>query len=177
MPSQRLPMIETMLYAIPIKLKEANAFIAEHHRHHKPVKFHLFSIGCRNGENDLCAVAVIMRPAAPAYNDYPIAEICRLASDGTKNACSFLLARAARAAFEMGYWMIQTYTLAEESGVSLAAAGWEHWGTRRGSPWNHARRKRNDSHPIGPKDRWVRIAPELERRMKRPPSLDLEDSK
>ncbi len=109
--------------------------------------------------------AVVMRPAAPAYNGYLIAEASRLATDGTKNACSFLLSRTARAAFAMGHWLIQTYTLPHESGTSLLAAGWEWWGRTRVAPWNTANRKRRDLHPICPKDRWVRIVPELEWRM------------
>lgn len=35
-----------MLTLIPVSLKEANAFVAEHHRHHKPVTGHKFSLGC-----------------------------------------------------------------------------------------------------------------------------------
>ena len=31
-----------MLTLIPVSLKEANAFVAEHHRHHKPVTGHKF---------------------------------------------------------------------------------------------------------------------------------------
>lgn len=34
----------------PMTLKEANAYVAEHHRHHKPTVGHKFSIGCTDGE-------------------------------------------------------------------------------------------------------------------------------
>lgn len=33
-----------MLELVPISLKEANAFVAQHHRHHKPVVGHKFSV-------------------------------------------------------------------------------------------------------------------------------------
>lgn len=46
-----------MLDICPISLAEANAFVEEHHRHHKPVVGHKFSIGCTHG----CA---ILRKAA-----------------------------------------------------------------------------------------------------------------
>jgi len=46
-----------MLDICPISLAEANAFVEEHHRHHKPVVGHKFSIGCTDG----CA---ILRKAA-----------------------------------------------------------------------------------------------------------------
>ena len=35
-----------MLELVPISLKEANAFVAQYHRHHKPVTGHKFSIAC-----------------------------------------------------------------------------------------------------------------------------------
>ena len=40
-----------MLRLKPVSLKEANAYVRQHHRHHKPVVGHKFSIGCEvNGE-------------------------------------------------------------------------------------------------------------------------------
>lgn len=38
------------LEIVPITLKEANAYVDQHHRHHGPVVGHKFSIGCSNGE-------------------------------------------------------------------------------------------------------------------------------
>lgn len=35
-----------MLELTPVSLKEANAFVAQRHRHHRPVTGHKFSIGC-----------------------------------------------------------------------------------------------------------------------------------
>ena len=35
-----------MLTLISISLRNANAFVSEHHRHHKPVTGHKFSVGC-----------------------------------------------------------------------------------------------------------------------------------
>lgn len=57
-------------------------------------------------------------------NQTCIAEVSRLATDGTRNACSILYAAAARACDAMGFDSIQTYTLPEEGGASLRAAGW-----------------------------------------------------
>ncbi len=39
------------LEIVPMTLKEANAFVAGHHRHHGPVTGHKFSIGLSDGEN------------------------------------------------------------------------------------------------------------------------------
>lgn len=48
---------------IPISLKDANAFVAEHHRHHKPVVGHKFSIGCAQ-DGLLVGVAIVGRPVS-----------------------------------------------------------------------------------------------------------------
>lgn len=145
------------LKAIPLSLSEANEAVARWHRHHKPVRFHLFSFGVI-GPAGLCGAVIVMRPVNQnrSFNGF-MAEISRLVTDGTRNACSFLLAAAARAAFSMGFMGIQTYTLASEPGSSLRAAGWTDDGIVRGKPWSRADRRRNDSHPLGDKRRWIRL--------------------
>ena len=86
-----------MLTLIPVSLAQANEFVRQHHRHHKPVAGHKFSIGCsENGR--LCAVAIVGRPVSRYLDDGFTLEVNRLCSDGTKNACSILYAAAARAA-------------------------------------------------------------------------------
>lgn len=39
-----------MLELVPMTLKEANAFVEQNRRHHKPVTGHKFSIGLSNGK-------------------------------------------------------------------------------------------------------------------------------
>jgi len=154
------------LRAFPLNLAEANAEIARLHRHHKPVRFHLFSVGVADGDRGLVGVAVVMRPANQhmSFEGFMV-EVSRLATDGTKNACSFLLSACARIAFELGYWCIQTYTMPTEGGASLRAAGREEMGRTRGNGWNTVKRKRADAHPLGPKIRWWRMRPDLRRKI------------
>ncbi len=46
-----------MLTLTPVSLAQANAFVAQHHRHHKPVTGHKFSIGCTaDGQQGLWAI-------------------------------------------------------------------------------------------------------------------------
>ena len=47
-----------MLTLTPVSLAGANAFVAQHHRHHKPVTGHKFSIGC-TVEGRLAGVAIV----------------------------------------------------------------------------------------------------------------------
>lgn len=86
------------------------------------------------------------------------AEITRLCTDGTRNACSFLYGRAARAAFSLGFVRIGTYTLPEEGGASLRAAGWTLIGERGGGEWSSPSRPRQSmKSPTGPKLLWETI--------------------
>ena len=111
--------------AIPLELKEANAFVEQLHRHHKPVHRDKFRIGCLDDNDNLCGVIQLARPVSRCLDDGLTIEAVRCCTDGTYNACSFLYSRAARIAKEMGYSKIITYILSEEQGTSLKASGWE----------------------------------------------------
>lgn len=129
-----------------IGLDEANAFVRRHHRHHRRVIGHLFSLGAAlNGE--IVGVAIVGRPVARGRDDGVTAEVTRLCTDGTRNACSFLYGACARAAFALGFKRIGTYILASEPGTSLSAAGWRQIAEVRGRSWNTPSRPRVDKHP------------------------------
>lgn len=111
------------LKIFPVTLKKANSFVAELHRHNKPVAGHKFSIGIKDENNVLCGIVIVGRPVSRKLDDGVTAEITRLCTNGTFNACSMLYAAARKAAKAMGYERIYTYTLPEEGGASLRAAG------------------------------------------------------
>ena len=115
---------------VRIELGEANAFVEQLHRHHKPVVGHLFSIGAEQ-DGKIVGVAIVGRPVSRHRDDGTCAEVTRLCTDGTKNACSFLYGACARAAFAIGYRKIGTYILASEPGTSLV-------GGRMASDWRAA---------------------------------------
>jgi len=129
-----------------IELREANEFVALHHRHHKPVQGHRFSIGCHDGDK-IVGIAIVGRPVARAIDQYNTVEVTRLCTDGTKNACSMLYAACRRAARELGYKRIITYILESEDGTSLKAAGWDFAYISKGHTWNTPSRLRVDKHP------------------------------
>ncbi len=135
-----------MLTLTTISLADANAFVAMHHRHHKPVTGHKFSIGCtKNGE--LVGVAIVGRPVSRYLDDGLTLEVNRLCTTGAKNACSFLYGAAARAAKALGYHKIITYILDTEPGTSLRAAGWVCAGVAGGKRWTGKRRPTVDLYP------------------------------
>jgi len=131
---------------VRIDLSEANAFVKEHHRHHKPVVGHLFSIGAALGDK-IVGIVIVGRPVARMRDDGETVEVTRLCTDGTKNACSFLYGAAARAAFALGYKKIGTYILASEPGTSLMGTGWKLIGERGGGSWSVPSRPRVDKFP------------------------------
>jgi hypothetical protein len=135
---------------VRVRLADANEYVARLHRHHKPVVGHLFSLGAVLGST-LVGVAIIGRPVARMRDDGVTAEVTRLCTDGTRNACSFLYGASARAAFALGYQRIGTYILASEDGTTLKAAGWRMIGQTKGGSWSRPSRGRDDKHPTEPK--------------------------
>ena len=141
---------------VPLTLAEANRLIAQLHRHHKPVQGHRFGIGL-NENGVLIGAATIGRPVGREVPQYTVAEVTRLVTDGTPNACSMLYGAAAKAAKAMGFWWIQTYILEDEPGTSLKAAGWQFAGmTGASHRWTN-RIGRRDDQPVAPKQKWIKV--------------------
>lgn len=155
--SRALRAAQVKLRPVPLTLSEANALIAQLHRHHKPVVGHRFTIGAKDAAGRVVGAIVVGRPVARMTDQYAVAEVTRLVTDGTKNACSLLYGAAARAAEAMGYDRIQTFILDEEPGTSLRAAGWVLEGRSDGGDWNCPSRggRRVDQPQVG-KQRWVK---------------------
>lgn len=130
-----------MLSIRPTTLREANGFVAQHHRHNRPTSGHKFSIACYDGER-LCGVAIAGRPVSRNLDDGLTIEIYRVCTDGTHNACSILYGACARIAKDMGYKRVVTYTLISESGASLRASGFTNCGEAGGVSWDTPSRPR-----------------------------------
>ena len=128
----------------PITLREANAYVAQHHRHNLPTNGHKWSVACYDGER-LCGVAISGQPVARLLDDGRTIEVRRVCTDGTRNACSILYGACARIAKEFGYRRIITYTLISEPGTSLKASGWINAGEAGDSSWNRPSRPREET--------------------------------
>ena len=149
----------------PITLKEANAFVKEHHRHHDTVtgcKFSEELYQICDKETTLIGVAICGRPVSRILDDGLTLEINRLCvEEKEKNACSMLYGACCRIAKAMGYKKVITYILESESGVSLKASnftledsccGGAQWTGRRTA--EHLSNKKRP--PAEQKQRWVR---------------------
>jgi hypothetical protein len=146
------------LTIVPISLGEANAFVSRHHRHHRPVVGHKFSIGVALS-GIVRGVAIVGRPVARGSDDGWTLEVSRCCTDGTRNACSILYGAAWRASKAMGFRRLITYTLETEGGTSLRAAGWSTIGRRGGGNWNTPARPRIDTAEVlrGQKTLWEAV--------------------
>ncbi len=150
------------LQIIPVTLDAANEYVWRLHRH-KPEKLpgHSFSVGVATADGVLCGVAIVGNPSAPALQDGILAEIRRVCTDGTPNACSMLYGTARKAARAMGRRPVITYTLATESGASLRAAGFRVDKQAAGGPahlWHNRPGRKvlpTESDLIGGKVRWI----------------------
>lgn len=149
-----------MIALSPLTLREARRFVTEHHRHHRAPQGGLFAIGASDGAA-VIGVAIVGRPVARlmAADDFT-AEVTRLVTDGSKNACSLLYGACWRACRAMGYRKLITYTLPAEGGASLRASGWTCLGEAGGGKWSRLQRPRVDTHPTQTKLRWERSSGE-----------------
>ncbi len=125
------------LHHINLKLGEAQAFVQRWHRHSKPLKRHMFSIGAYSkfliwndsGQSGyplgIQGIATVDRCSSAWSKDRYRIEIRRvcLSETAPDNMASFLISKAKAACFAMGYRQVVTYTQPHESGVSLRACG------------------------------------------------------
>lgn len=158
-----------MITAVPIELKQAQAYIDKYNRHHKAAHRDKFRIGASDG-GELVGVIQVGRPVSRYLDDGLTLEVLRLCTNGKKNVCSFLYSRAARIAKELGYKKIITYILKSENGTSLKASGWHLEDDNvGGSDWNCPSRPREvitqqlslfeekPKYPVGvSKQRWAK---------------------
>lgn len=144
------------LQAFPLKQRQANEYVQAHHRHHSAVRGDIFRIGATH-DGRLVGVVMVGRPVARALDDGKTCEVLRLCTDGTPNTCSFLYAKAARVARELGFHKIITYILDSEPGSSLKASGWIKEIDTKGRNWSCPSRPRNTAAPTCDKQRWAKV--------------------
>jgi hypothetical protein len=145
-----------MLRVTPIDFAESNAFVGSYHRHHKPMVGCKFCVAVSDDSGKVRGVAIVGRPVARMLDNGWTLEVNRCCTDGARNACSMLYGAAWRVSKALGYRRLITYTLPEEGGASLRAAGWKLLGERGGGNWNVKSRPRIDTkeHLQGQKLLW-----------------------
>lgn len=131
------------LRLVPVRFRDARAFVAMWHRHSQPPVGMVFAVGVADEAGVLRGVAVVGRPVARLFDNGQTLEVNRTCTDGTANANSMLYGAAWRAAKALGYTRLITYTQADETGASLRAAGWRVIAERPAQPgWDRPSRPR-----------------------------------
>jgi len=146
---------QVRLIVVPCSRDPALVYLRKVHRHHgRPQGFKLALACLEEATGRVCGVAMLGRPIARGLDDGYTWEVVRLATDGTPNACSALLGACARLCRVLRLRVV-TYTLPEEGGASLRAAGWEHRArTHRTPERTWANRPDREDWVGGDKDRW-----------------------
>jgi hypothetical protein len=136
-------------------VKEAQRIVAGWHRHLPRVQGGLFAARVVDETGQTRGVAIAGNPAR-VWQGTGRVVISRVASDGTPNACSSLYGAPCRAAKALGYTEAWTYTLPDEPGTSLRAAGFEEMGMSEGGDHGRPSRPRKPAVRPEPKRRWMR---------------------
>ncbi len=127
-----IPTSPLQLISRPTTLRVANDFVEAHHRHNGRTARNggKFAVACEYG-GSVVGVAIVGNPLSATYMDRAkyghVAEVLRTCTDETapKNAVSFLYGVCTRVCREMGFDVLVSYTLTDESGASLRGAGWK----------------------------------------------------
>ncbi|HEY8985712.1 MAG TPA: XF1762 family protein [Streptomyces sp.] len=150
------------LHLVPIRFRDAAAFVAMWHRHHQPPVGMVFAVGAADNDGVLHGVAIAGRPVARLLDNGQTLEVTRVATDGARNTCSLLYGASRRAAFALGYTRLITYTQAGETGASLRASGWRVVAERPAHPgWDRPNRSRRPTGTEGiPRTLWEADEPD-----------------
>lgn len=162
------------LTLVPISIAGACEYVSRWHRHLERPRGAKFAIAAqRVGDFDLCGVAIVGRPKARELQDGRTLEVVRVATptpepeprtpeEHAKSVCSFLYAKARRAAQALGYTSCKTYSLKSEGGASLRALGLTPEATVQGREWDTPSRRRKEG-PRAQREeklRWELLTPE-----------------
>jgi hypothetical protein len=143
------------LDVVPCTVKVALKRVREWHRHLPDIQGGLFAAQVVNDMGECVGVGIAGNPSR-VWQGQAKLVISRVATTGHENACSALYGALARAAKALGYREVWTYTLPEEPGTSLRAAGFVDMGLTDGGEWSRPSRSRAPAVRSEPKRRWLR---------------------
>lgn len=143
------------LRIVPMTVKAARSTVKQWHRHLPDLQGGLFA--CAVYSDGVCVGVAVAGNPARVWQGTGRIVISRVATTGERNACSKLYGAICRAAQALGYREAWTYTLPEEPGTSLRAAGFTHMGESAGGEHDRAKRPRKKAKRADPKQRWCRV--------------------
>lgn len=135
-------------------VKAAKRWVKAHHSRLKNLTGALAAVAVE-ADRVLVCVAVVGQPKARKFQIGTIAEVTRVASDGTaRHACSMAYGAARRLALAMAYRRIISYTHLDEPAYALKAAGFWPVALTRGGEWDRPSRSRQMMLDPRKKIRW-----------------------
>jgi hypothetical protein len=148
--------VSERLRVVPLTVKAAKRLVKRWHRHLSDIQGGLFAVAIVSGR-EVVGVAVAGNPPRvwQGKGKFVIARVA--VRELTRNGCSKLYGAICRAGQALGYCEAWTYTLPEEPGTSLLAAGFEDMGTTAGGEWTRPSRPRGKAKRAEPKRRWRRV--------------------
>jgi hypothetical protein len=146
------------LRVFPCTVKQAESYVRKHHRHLPKVQGAMFAAAIGYGPaRALWRGVGLVGTGAQEWEGTGRAIITRIATDGVRDGCSMLYGALCRAAKALGYVEAWTYTLPEEPGTSLRAAGFDDIGLSDGGEWDRESRPRAPAVRADTKRRWRRV--------------------
>ncbi len=141
----------------PITFREASSFVNQFHRHHISPQGHKFSIALCDGDV-VVGVIIAGRPVSRYQDNGLTLEVTRCCvKEPYKNGVSRLYAAVFQVAKAMGYKRVISYTLVEETGISMKASNFQLVKEINGGSWNRKNRERTDKHPTEHKYLWEKV--------------------
>jgi hypothetical protein len=139
----------------PCTVKAAMKRVTAWHRKLPDLQGGLFAAQWVDANGECLGVAVAGNPSRVWQGTGRIV-ISRVATEGAPNACSALYGALCRAAKALGYREAWTYTMPDEPGTSLRAAGFIDMGLTDGGEWDCPSRRRKPAKSTERKRRWLR---------------------
>ncbi len=143
------------MHLAPCTVKSALKQVRTWHRRLPDLQGGLFAVQCVDDDGSCLGVAVAGNPSR-VWQGQAKLVISRVATPGTENACSMLYGSLCRAAKALGYREAWTYTMLDEPGTSLRAAGFVDMGVTDGGEHSRPSRYRKPAKNSEPKRRWLR---------------------
>ena len=150
-------------YALqPITVKAAIQWVRETHRHLPVIQGGLFASAVQcDGRTVAAGIAVNPARVWQGTGRVVIGRVAAIpgleaVGEHASPACTMILGSLCRAAKALGYTEAWTYTLPDESGASLRAAGFQYKGETKGGEWDRPSRSRAAAVSPTKKGRWMR---------------------
>lgn len=143
----------------PCTVGECKRIVKAWHRHLEDVQGGLFAAKVVDDAGATLGAALAGNPARVWQHEAKlvISRVATPSAGATRNVCSMLYGALSRAARNLGYREVWTYTLPEEDGASIKAANFKDMGLGKGGNYGRVGRPRALAKRPEKKRRWLLV--------------------